>query len=106
MQAYRTVLQTDVLPPFNVTGSMEVDVHSSTPTHCVVLHAVGMELDSFTALTSTNPELEGGAQHVPVSLEGTLGSIVQAALLGLGVFCRTWLKLCHQAHETWWYLCK
>ena len=49
LQAYRTALQVEMVPPFNLTGSVEIDVHSSAPTHCVVLHAVGMELDSFTA---------------------------------------------------------
>ena len=61
LQAYRTVLQVDMLPPYNLTGIVEIDMHSAPSTHCVVLHAVGMELDSLTALTSMGAELIGGA---------------------------------------------
>ena len=72
-------------PPFNLTGYTEIDIHASAPTHCVVLHAVGMELDAFTALTSTGAELAGGAfEHAP-SLNGLAAS---AGLRNFDISCQ------------------
>lgn len=49
-QAYRTTLSVwEMAPPYNVTGTTEIDVQLAAPSKCIVLHASSsMTFESIT----------------------------------------------------------
>ena len=68
VQAYRTLLAVQMAPPCNLTGYTEIDVAFAAPSHCVVLHAARMEIDSVTALLPGGSELIGSSHVFAVLL--------------------------------------
>lgn len=59
--AYRLTLQTVLEDQANVNGHVEIDMHAVQPTHCIVLHAVGMTVGAISAVTPDGAEQQGRA---------------------------------------------
>ncbi len=63
-QAYRLTLEAILVEGYNATGYLEIDMYSAEPTQCIVLHAMGMTIDSATAVFADGSQYEGGCTHV------------------------------------------
>lgn len=46
---------------YNATGYLEIDVSAAKSTQCIVLHAVGIDIDSATVLLDDGSEVEGNS---------------------------------------------
>ncbi|KAK9917789.1 hypothetical protein WJX75_008280 [Coccomyxa subellipsoidea] len=60
-QAYRLTLEAILVYGYNVTGYLEIDISTAEPTQCVVLHAMGMTIDSTTAVYPNGSQGEDAA---------------------------------------------
>ena len=63
-QAYRLTLEAILVDGYNVTGYLEIDISTAEPTQCVVLHAMGMTIDSTTAVYPNGSQGEGWCTHI------------------------------------------
>ena len=57
--AYRLTLQTVLEDQSNVTGRVEIDLNAVEPSHCIVMHAVGMSISDISAVSSEGSEEQG-----------------------------------------------
>ncbi|EIE20598.1 hypothetical protein COCSUDRAFT_44006 [Coccomyxa subellipsoidea C-169] len=58
-QAYRLTLEAILVEGYNASGYLEIDIYSAEPTQCIVLHAMGMTIDSATAVFADGSQYEG-----------------------------------------------
>ena len=62
--AYRLTIQTVLEDQSNVTGRVEISLHSEEPTRCIVMHAVAMSIDSISIISSEGSALQGTPYNV------------------------------------------
>ena len=61
-----TFEQADIAPPYNVTGSIDIEVDVTRPTPCVVLHAISMDITAVSYTPRSSAPAGGGASS-PIS---------------------------------------
>ena len=62
--AYRLTLQTVLEDQSTVTGRVEINLHAEEPTHCIVMHAVAMSVDSISIISSEGSAQQGTPQII------------------------------------------
>ena len=62
--------QADIAPPYNVTGTMDIEVNVAKPTPCVVLHAISMDITSVTYTPLSSAAAAAGDADAPDPVSG------------------------------------
>ncbi len=75
--AYRLNLEVILVEGYNATGYLEIDIVAAKPTQCIVLHAVGIIIDSATVLLDDGSEMEGNLSHYALGCVLICGSFAQ-----------------------------
>lgn len=92
--AYRLTLEAVLVEGYNATGYLEIDIFAAKPMQCIVLHAVGMEIDSATVLLDDGSEVEGNPSRLALGCFPTCRGFATHCSVCLGpmalnVLCRT-----------------
>ena len=70
-----------------MTGHVEINLHAEEPTHCIVMHAVAMSIDSISIISSEGSAQQGMHQIIYLCSR-KCGQLAQTLFPG---HCRTFL---------------